>query len=432
MVDIARDARWGRIQEGAGEDPYLGAAMAAAQVRGFQGATLGPNSIVACVKHYAGYGAAEGGRDYDGSYVPEALMRNVYLVPFHAAVQAGVGSLMSAYMDLNDVPASGNRWLLTDVLRRDWGFRGFVASDAFAVASLQAHGYASDPADATYKAISAGAGMDMASQTFRRHLAQLVTSGKISAAQIDAAVLPILEVKLQIGLFDHPYADTSGGAADVTAEGRSLARRLASRSMVLLKNDNHVLPLANTVRNVAVIGSLADSPGDITGGPTPAGVFGQGKDAPAVTVLAALKDRLGSAAQVAQLSAMNIAGYINEHAATTQVLPALAPHLFPDSFNRRASPRIALGVPVSYRAGQTIAGAVTLDVGKGGLAIRTMNPFPPGTAIQVKFRLPGGDADIDAVGRVAWSDRKVGMGVQFDRISAADQDAVDAFVDGHR
>jgi len=141
---------------------------------------------------------------------------------------------------------------------------------------------------------------------------------------------------------------------------------------------------------------------------------------------------VASAAQVAQLSAINVAGYVNEHAATTQILPALAPHLFPDSFNRRASPRIALGVPVSYRAGQTIAGAVTLDVGKGGLAIRTMNPFPPGTTIQVKFRLPGGQADIDAVGRVAWSDRKVGMGVQFDRISSADQDAVDKFVDGHR
>ena len=141
---------------------------------------------------------------------------------------------------------------------------------------------------------------------------------------------------------------------------------------------------------------------------------------------------VGSAAQVAQLSGMNIAGYVNEHAATTQILPALAPHLFPDSFNRRASPRIALGVPVSYRAGQTIAGAVTLDVGKGGLAIRTMNPFPPGTSIQVKFRLPGGQADIDAVGRVAWSDRKVGMGVQFDRISVEDQDEVDKFVDGHR
>lgn len=141
---------------------------------------------------------------------------------------------------------------------------------------------------------------------------------------------------------------------------------------------------------------------------------------------------IASAAQVAQLSAINVAGYVNEHAATTQILPALAPHLFPDSFNRRASPRIALGVPVSYRAGQTIAGAVTLDVGKGGLAIRTMNPFPPGTTIQVKFRLPGGQADIEAVGRVAWSDRKVGMGVQFDRISSADQDAVDKFVDGHR
>jgi uncharacterized protein (TIGR02266 family) len=141
---------------------------------------------------------------------------------------------------------------------------------------------------------------------------------------------------------------------------------------------------------------------------------------------------IGSAAQVAQLSGMNIAGYVNEHAATTQILPALAPHLFPDSFNRRASPRIALGVPVSYRAGQTIAGAVTLDVGKGGLAIRTMNPFPPGTTIQVKFRLPGGPGDIDAIGRVAWSDRKVGMGVQFDRISTEDQDQVDKFVDSHR
>jgi uncharacterized protein (TIGR02266 family) len=141
---------------------------------------------------------------------------------------------------------------------------------------------------------------------------------------------------------------------------------------------------------------------------------------------------VASAAQVAQLSTISVAGYVNEHAATTQILPALAPHLFPDSFNRRASPRIALGVPVSYRAGQTIAGAVTLDVGKGGIAIRTMNPFPPGTTIQVKFRLPGGQADIDAVGRVAWSDRKVGMGVQFDRISSADQDAVDKFVDGHR
>ncbi len=298
MVDIARDARWGRIQEGAGEDPYLGAAMARAQVRGFQGADLGPNSVVACAKHFAGYGAAEGGRDYDGSYVPEELMRNVYLVPFHAAVQEGVGSLMTAYMDLNDVPASGNRWLLTDVLRKDWGFRGFLTSDAFAIAGLQIHGFASDPADAASKAIAAGAGMDMASQTFRNKLVGLVASGRVSPAQIDAAVLPILAVKFQIGLFDHPYANESDVITDVSAEGRSLARQLGARSMVLLKNVDHALPLSHTIRNVAVIGALADSPGDLTGGPTPAGVFGQGHDAPAVAVLAALKNRLGAEAQI--------------------------------------------------------------------------------------------------------------------------------------
>lgn len=295
MVDIARDARWGRIQEGAGEDPYLGATMARAQVRGFQGAALGPNSLLACVKHYAGYGAAEGGRDYDGSYIPEELMRNVYLVPFRAAVEEGVGSLMSAYMDLNDVPASGNRWLLTDVLRHEFGFRGFVASDAFAIASLQVHGFASDPVDAAYKAITAGAGMDMASPTFKNSLPKLVASGKVSQSQIDAAVLPILEVKFQMGLFDHPYPNTSGAATDASADGRARARKLGARSMVLLKNDNHALPLSKTIRNVAVIGVLADSPADITGGPSPAGIFARTPDALAVTVLAALKNRLPDA-----------------------------------------------------------------------------------------------------------------------------------------
>jgi beta-glucosidase len=148
MVDIARDARWGRIVEGAGEDPYLGSSMARAQVRGFQGAKLGPDSVLVCVKHFAGYGAGDGGRDYDSSYVPEELMQNVYLVPFHAAEEAGAGSFMSAYMDLNDVPASGNHWLLTDVLRKEWGFQGFVLSDAFAVGSLETHGFARDPEDA--------------------------------------------------------------------------------------------------------------------------------------------------------------------------------------------------------------------------------------------------------------------------------------------
>ncbi len=293
MVDIARDARWGRIQEGAGEDPYLGAAMARAQVRGFQGAALGPTSVVTCAKHFAGYGAAEGGRDYDASYIPEELMQNVYLKPFHAAVEAGAGSLMTAYMDLNDVPASGNPWLLTDVLRKEWGFRGFLATDAFAVASLQVHGFAADPADAAYRAILAGNGMDMASQTYKEHLARLVASGKVTHAQIDAAVLPILEIKYQIGLFEHPYAEEP--PAVVTPEGRALSRTLAARSMVLLKNDNHALPLSKTIRSVAVIGPLADSPGDITGGPSPGAIFMRTADAPAVTVLAALKSRLPDA-----------------------------------------------------------------------------------------------------------------------------------------
>jgi len=299
MVDIARDARWGRIVEGAGEDPYLGAAMAAAQVRGFQGESLGPDSVLACVKHFAGYGAAEGGRDYDSSYIPEVLLRNVYLVPFHAAEEAGAGSFMSAYMDLNDVPASGNRWLLHDVLRQEWGFKGFVVSDAFAVASLQTHGFARDPEDAAYKAISAGQNMDMASQTFIRNLPKLVESGKVKVAQLDEAVLPILEIKYQLGLFDHPYVDESKVDAVLSRpEGLTLERQLAARSMVLLKNSDHTLPLSPKLRKIAVIGTLADSTKDIEGGWTVEGLFGgPGKSHP-VTVLAGLKNKLGPNAQV--------------------------------------------------------------------------------------------------------------------------------------
>ena len=166
MVDIARDARWGRMVEGAGEDPYLGAIMAKAQVRGFQGPELGtPDHVLACVKHFAAYGAADGGRDYDSSYVADDLLWNVYFPPFKAAVDAGVGSLMSAYMDLNSVPATGNYFLLHDVLREDWKFKGFVVSDAMAVGSLVTHGYAQDREDAAYRAFHAGVNMDMASYT---------------------------------------------------------------------------------------------------------------------------------------------------------------------------------------------------------------------------------------------------------------------------
>lgn len=299
MVDIARDARWGRIVEGAGEDPYLGAAMARAQVKGFQGDELGPESVMACAKHFAGYGAADGGRDYDSSYIPEELLRNIYLVPFHAAEQAGVGSFMSAYMDLNDVPASGNKWLLTDVLRNEWGFKGFVVSDAFAVGSLATHGFARDGEDAALKAFGAGLNMDMASQIYTHNLAKLSADGKVNDAQLDALALPILETKYELGLFEHPYVDESKVETMLTRpEGLALERKVAARSMVLLKNDNHTLPLAKTVKKIAVIGPLADSTRDIEGGWTVEGMFGgSGKSRP-VTILAGLKNKLGPGAQV--------------------------------------------------------------------------------------------------------------------------------------
>jgi len=299
MVDIARDARWGRIVEGAGEDPYLGSAMAAAQVRGFQGESIGPESVLACVKHYAGYGAAEGGRDYDGSNIPESLFRNVYLVPFHAAEKAGAGSFMSAYMDLNDVPASGNRWLLHDILRQEWGFQGFVVSDAFAVASLTIHGYSRDPEDAAYKALTAGVNMDMASQTYVQNLPKLVASGKITQAQLDEAALPILEAKYKLGLFDNPYVDESKVDAVLSRpEGLALERKLAARSMVLLKNENHALPLTPNLKRVTVIGYLADSVKDIEGGWTVEGLFGGPSKSHPVTVLAGLKNKLGPNVQI--------------------------------------------------------------------------------------------------------------------------------------
>ena len=299
MVDIARDARWGRIVEGAGEDPYLGAAMARAQVKGFQGDHLNPDGTVVCVKHFAGYGASEGGRDYDSVYVPEELLENVYLAPFHAAEQAGAGSFMSAYMDLNEVPASGNHWLLTDVLRKDWGFQGFVLSDAFAVGSLVTHHYAKDGEDAAYKALSAGVNMDMASLTYVHNLAQAVKDGKITESYIDQMVLPILETKYDLGLFEHPYADESRVETVLSRpEGLELERRLAARSMVLLKNENHTLPLQKALRKVAVIGPLADSKHDVEGGWTVEGLFGPGGKSHPITVFAGIKNKLGSDAQV--------------------------------------------------------------------------------------------------------------------------------------
>jgi beta-glucosidase len=266
MVDIARDPRWGRIIEGAGEDPYLGAAVARAQVRGFQGDDFSrPDRVMACAKHFAGYGAAEGGRDYDSTYIPEERMWNVYLPPFKAALDAGVATFMSAYQDLNDVPATGNAWLLQDVLRKAWGFRGFVVSDANSVRDLVTHGFARDASDAAYRALTAGVNMDMASRTYLEHVAGLVQDGRIPAPIIDAMVRPILEAKVKLGLFARPYVDESlAKKVNRAPEHLELAREAARRSAVLLRNEGGLLPLAKgDGKSIAVIGPLADSKRDM-------------------------------------------------------------------------------------------------------------------------------------------------------------------------
>jgi len=292
MVDIARDARWGRIVEGAGEDPYLGAVMAAAQVRGFQGPHLGAaDRVLACAKHFGAYGAAEGGRDYDPVYVPEGQLRNVYFPPFHAAVVAGVGSFMSAYMDLNDVPAGGNRWLLSDVLKKEWGFPGFVVSDAMGVGNLLTMGFAKDRGDAARRALAAGLDMEMASGVFPENLARLAKEGALPMARIDDAVGRVLAVKVRLGLFERPYADETR-VFSVLADPahRAEARLAARRSMVLLRNERRTLPLAKTVASLAVIGPLADSKADTEGSWM---VFGH--EPAAVTVLEGLRARLPGA-----------------------------------------------------------------------------------------------------------------------------------------
>ena len=269
MVDIARDPRWGRIVEGAGEDPFLGAAVAAAQVRGFQGGDYGQEErIIAGPKHFAGYGAALGGRDYDEVNLSEYELWNTYFPPFQAAVEAGAGNVMTAYMDLNGVPASGNRWLFTDVLRGEWGFSGFVVSDANAVRNLVTHGFAADLSDAAARAMSAGVDMEMAVQDpAYADLPEAVQSRAVSEDALDASVRRILEAKLRLGLFDDPYVDEDQ-ARQVLAdpEHREVARVAAERSAVLLRNEGTLLPLnAGELESVAVIGPLADSQRDTLG-----------------------------------------------------------------------------------------------------------------------------------------------------------------------
>ena len=296
MVDIARDARWGRISEGSGEDPFLGAAMARAYVRGYQGEHLSaPDSIAACAKHYVGYGAAEAGREYNSTEISEHTLRQYYLPPFQAAAEAGVASFMSAFNALNGIPTSANPFTLKQILRKEWGFRGIVVSDWNSVAEIMAHGIAIDDATAARKAFLAGVDMDMVSNLYHQNMQQLVESGKVPESEIEESVRRILRVKFALGLFDHPYSDEDREArAMLRPESVAVARAAATRSLVLLRNENvsgtPILPLSSKLSSIALLGPLADDAGQMLGS-----WGGLGRSEDAVSLRRALTERLGDA-----------------------------------------------------------------------------------------------------------------------------------------
>ena len=268
MVDIARDPRWGRIAEGSGEDPFLGSAFAAARVQGFQGDDLSdPHHLAACAKHYIAYGGALAGRDYNTVEISVQTLHEVYLPPFAAAASAGVATFMSAFNDLNGVPTSANRYTLTNILRGELAFNGFVISDSNSIGELVPHGYAADRKDAGKKALLAGVDMDMVTESYHFDIPELVEAGQVPTEVVDEAVRRVLRIKFLLGLFENPYRSNGKNetAANLTTEHLGIAREAARRSIVLLKNENGVLPLKERDQKIAVIGPLADSPADMLG-----------------------------------------------------------------------------------------------------------------------------------------------------------------------
>lgn len=260
MMDVTSEPRWGRIAESGGEDPYLNAVLAVAKVRGYQGSDLrAPDRIAACAKHYVAYGGAEGGRDYNTVDVSEARLRNHYLPPFKAAVDARVATVMAAFNTISGVPAHGNAHTLTRILKQDWGFDGFVVSDWTGVQELVPHGFAADGQDAARLAFNAGVDMEMVSTHLADHGRTLLEEGAIDPARLDDAVARVLRVKFRLGLFDDPYVPEKAEITGPTPEARAAARTAAARSMVLLRNEGGALPLARSVRSVAVVGPFADS-----------------------------------------------------------------------------------------------------------------------------------------------------------------------------
>lgn len=265
MIDVSRDARWGRMAESCGEDSYLNAVMGVAMVKGFQGDSLdSPTSIAACAKHFVGYGASEAGKDYNSTFIPERLLRNVYLPPFEAVAKAGCATFMTSFNDNDGVPSTGNSFILKEVLRNEWDYDGMVVTDWASATEMIPHGFCKDRKEVAEKAVNAGVDMEMVSGAFIENLEALVKEGKVSEAAINNAVRNVLRLKFRLGLFDHPYVVTEQ-AVKYAPEHLAKAKEAAEQSVILLKNDNGVLPLTERVRTVAVVGPMADAPHDQLG-----------------------------------------------------------------------------------------------------------------------------------------------------------------------
>ncbi|HXX68990.1 MAG TPA: glycoside hydrolase family 3 N-terminal domain-containing protein [Polyangiaceae bacterium] len=292
MVDIARDPRWGRIAEGCGEDPLLTSQLGAAMVRGFQG-TGGPHRVAACAKHYVGYGACEAGKEYNTTWIPERLLREVYLRSFQACVDAGVLTVMTGFNDLNGVPATGNEFILRAILKGECGFSGFVVSDWASIREMITHGLCADEPNAALRGISAGVDMDMAGRIYVDHLPGLIESGAVSAALVDDAVRRVLLVKHKLGLFERPYVQPPRQSVAVCEEHRAVAQQVVRESLVLLKNEGGVLPLARMERSIAAVGPLVDDPFEQLG----CWAF-DGRREDSVTVLTALRARFAGRAEI--------------------------------------------------------------------------------------------------------------------------------------
>jgi beta-glucosidase len=301
MIDVSRDPRWGRIAESFGEDTYLTSILGAAMVEGFQGADLSDASaIAACAKHFAGYGACESGRDYNTTNIPENELRNVYLPPFRAAIEAGVATVMASFSELDGVPASGNRFLMTQILRDEWQFEGFVVSDWGSIEQLVVHGFAADQKEAAYEGVAAGVNMEMASRAYARHLAGLVEEGRIGLDWLDRMVAAVLRLKMRLGLFSNPFTDPSRFPLIANVNNLETARKAAVQSIVLLQNRNGVLPLAKeSLASLALIGPMADAPYEQLG----TWVF-DGDPELSQTPLVAIRELLGEKVVVNHVRAM--------------------------------------------------------------------------------------------------------------------------------